>query len=61
MTYFDKIIADHREWAKSDGRSVGELLSMALDSQPCRGFRDALTGSGVSIIAEIKRRSPSKG
>ena len=26
-----------------------------------RGFRDALCGEGVSIIAEIKRRSPSRG
>jgi len=24
-------------------------------------FRDALTADGISIIAEIKRRSPSKG
>jgi len=26
-----------------------------------RGFRDALRGEGVSVIAEIKRRSPSRG
>ncbi|TAN29599.1 MAG: indole-3-glycerol phosphate synthase TrpC [Actinomycetota bacterium] len=60
-TYLDKIISDHRAWAKSDTRRTGELLKIALDSEPCLGFREALIGPGVSIIAEIKRRSPSKG
>lgn len=60
-TYLDKIISDHREIARSDLRRTGDLLSMARDKDPCLGFRRALTGHGVSVIAEIKRRSPSKG
>jgi len=60
-TYLDKIISDHRAWAKSDTRRTSDLLKLALDSGPSRGFREALRGGGVSIIAEIKRKSPSKG
>lgn len=60
-TYLDKIISDHREIARSDQRRTSDLLSMALDRTPCLGFRRVLTGGGVSVIAEIKRRSPSKG
>lgn len=46
---------------KSDSRSTRDLLSMARDTGPCLGFARALAGRGLSIIAEIKRRSPSKG
>ncbi len=60
-TYLDKIIADHRELAGSDTRKTSDLISIARDMPPCLGFRKSLEGAGVSIIAEIKRRSPSKG
>lgn len=60
-TYLDKIIADHRELAGSDTRKTSELISIARDMPPCLGFRKSLVGTGVSIIAEIKRRSPSRG
>ncbi len=60
-TYLDKIISDHREMARSDQRRTSDLLSMALERDPCRGFRGALAGDGVSVIVEIKRKSPSKG
>ncbi len=60
-TYLDKIISTHREIARSDGRRTSDLLSRSLDREPCLGFRKALAGDGVSIIAEIKRKSPSKG
>lgn len=33
----------------------------ALDAPPARDFRGALGGPGLSVIAEIKRRSPSAG
>lgn len=33
----------------------------ALDAPPARDFRGALRGEGLSVIAEIKRRSPSAG
>lgn len=60
-TYLDKIISDHREMAASDTRSTTELLRHVSSMQPCVGFREALLGGGVSVIAEIKRKSPSKG
>ena len=45
-TYLDEILAVHR----------------ASAAAPVRPFRDALVGGdGLSVIAEIKRRSPSKG
>jgi indole-3-glycerol phosphate synthase len=45
-----------------DERAVGALVEEARSCAPTRGFRDALAiGSGLAVIAEIKRRSPSKG
>lgn len=61
QTYLDKIIADHRELAGSDTRKTSDLISIARDMPPCLGFKKSLEGAGVSIIAEIKRRSPSRG
>jgi indole-3-glycerol phosphate synthase len=61
-TYLDKILAAHRETARVDRRDLGDLLARAEACPPARGFSAALqTGPGVSVIAEIKRRSPSKG
>lgn len=34
---------------------------MAEDARPARGFRQGLEGNGLAAIAEIKRRSPSRG
>lgn len=61
VTYLDKIISDHREMASQDTRSTNDLLRRVSSLQPCIGFRDALLMDGVSVIAEIKRKSPSKG
>ena len=47
MNALERIVAAHR--AADAARSVP------------RGFRAALTGPGLAVIAEIKRRSPSKG
>jgi indole-3-glycerol phosphate synthase len=45
-----------------DDRAVEALVEEARACPPTRGFRDALAvGSGLAVIAEIKRRSPSKG
>ena len=44
-----------------DARPLDDLLAAAREVSPTRGFRDALTGPGLAVIAEIKRRSPSKG
>jgi indole-3-glycerol phosphate synthase len=61
-TYLDRIVARHREVASLDRRSLAELRAEALDQPPARGFRGALAAAdGLGVIAEIKRRSPSKG
>lgn len=60
-TYLDRIVAAHRAAAADDHRSVGDLVEAAERSSPARGFASALTAPGLSIIAEVKRRSPSKG
>ena len=60
-TYLDRIVAAHREAATTDQRLVSALLAEAQDQSPTRGFRVALPRDGLQVIAEIKRRSPSKG
>lgn len=62
VTYLDRIVARHREQAAADDRDLDDLLDSARDCPTARGLRDALIGaSRVAVIAEIKRRSPSKG
>jgi indole-3-glycerol phosphate synthase len=61
-TYLDRIVAAHRAAAAADERSLDELLEQAGGRPVCRGFAAALaTGDRLAVIAEIKRRSPSKG
>jgi indole-3-glycerol phosphate synthase len=57
----DRIVAAHRRAAASDTRTLDELERAALTARPVRPFRAALAAPGMSVIAEIKRRSPSKG
>jgi indole-3-glycerol phosphate synthase len=62
MTYLDRILERHRQVADGDRRSLDHLVEQASAMPPTRGFRHALAGrSGLGVIAEIKRRSPSKG
>ena len=62
MTYLDGIVAAHRERASLDRRAVDELVERARGLPPTRPFRSALAAAtGVALIAEVKRRSPSKG
>lgn len=61
-TYLDRILAAHRATAAADHRRLAPLLEAALRQPPARPFADAVGGGeGVAIIAEVKRRSPSRG
>jgi indole-3-glycerol phosphate synthase len=65
-TYLDRIVAAHREAAAADTRELSGLVAEAEAMAPTRGFADALrrasAGAGeLAVIAEVKRRSPSKG
>jgi indole-3-glycerol phosphate synthase len=64
-TYLDRILARHRAAAAADGRPLADLVDRAGEGPPPRGFRAALVSAGdggrLAVIAEIKRRSPSKG
>lgn len=60
--YLDEIVAAHRAAAERDGRPLGALLEQAGRCPSTRGFAAALSaGPGLAVIAEVKRRSPSKG
>ncbi len=61
-TYLSKILARHREIAAADRRPFERMLDEARSTAPTRGFRSALAArEQLGVIAEIKRRSPSKG
>ena len=65
-TYLDRILAAHRAAAAVDERDLDELLGLAASMPPTRGFTAALAAvdpaeHGIGVIAEVKRRSPSKG
>jgi indole-3-glycerol phosphate synthase len=65
-TYLDTILHAHRTAAAHDRRVVDQLIVDAYGQPVTRGFRAAIRaaiddGDDIAVIAEIKRRSPSKG
>ena len=62
-TILDKIIAQKRYEidSRKRKRSLSSIKTAASDSPPVRGFRTALDKRNASVIAEIKKASPSKG
>ena len=64
-TYLDRILAAHRARAAADERHIDDLLSQASGLPPTRGFTrrlvDVVVDGDLAVIAEVKRRSPSKG
>jgi indole-3-glycerol phosphate synthase len=60
-TYLEGILLSHRARAAEDHRDPGELALSASGMDSPRDFRAGLVGAGLSCIAEVKRRSPSKG
>jgi indole-3-glycerol phosphate synthase len=63
MTFLDNIVSHVREETARKKRDVSAsaLRDRPLFAEPRRGFAAKLAGNGRSIIAEIKRASPSKG
>ncbi len=61
-TYLDSILAWHRRRATADTRELAALVARASACAPARGFAGSLRNvAHLAVIAEIKRRSPSKG
>jgi len=65
MTILDEIL-EHKRLEVDEARTQRDPSGLAREARICArdplGFREALRStSGIAVIAEIKRRSPSKG
>ena len=63
-TYLTGILASHRARAAADHRPLDALVAEAQSGPVPRSFAGRLavsTGCELAVIAEVKRRSPSKG
>jgi indole-3-glycerol phosphate synthase len=56
-----RIVAEARERARALIAHGSEIARVAADAPPAPGFIGALRSTSVQVIAEVKRRSPSKG
>ena len=63
VTYLDRILAAHRAATAADNRPLDALLVAAGGvAEPVREFASVLVQTDrLAVIAEVKRRSPSKG
>lgn len=63
MSFLDRIVTSRRKAVERLKTELGAELAEGVSSNPQapRDFRGALIADGMSLIAEIKRRSPSKG
>ena len=63
VSVLDDILAGVREdvAAREALLPLNEVKAAALDARPARDALAALRAPGVGVIAEVKRRSPSKG
>jgi len=62
--YLDEILAQHREVASRDTRSLSGLIEATRAISNSRGVAKRLiedSKNALAVIAEIKRRSPSRG
>jgi len=61
--FLDKIISIKKEEVAhlKQTRPLQELKEVIQDLPPVRDFRKAISGKDSTIIAEVKKRSPSKG
>lgn len=60
-SYLDKILESVRAKLSEQRPPLRELEEKARAQEPPRDFAAALAGDDISLIAEIKRRSPSAG
>jgi len=63
-TYLDRILEHHRGLDRQRPEPLDVLVERARALPATRGFRSALARDGaerLAVIAEVKRRSPSKG
>lgn len=63
MTILDQILADKKKEVEQRlyNQTSFELAKATRDTRVPLGFKKALTANGLSIIAEVKKASPSKG
>lgn len=62
--YLEDILEHHHALAGADHRDVDQLVGRARSMPPTRNFRQAIVVTSrqhLAVIAEVKRRSPSRG